>query len=388
MQSVDLDVTGNKIRMELLAEISKKISSTSELSDLINQIMQMTEQTLKATASSVLLFDETTQDLYFEAATGEAGKKLKKMRLGAQSSQSGISAWVAHNGQPAIINDVNQDPRFNPQVDETTGFVTQSIICVPLIVNRKIIGVLEVINKKDGSGFSNEDLETLRSVASTAAIALDNTKLHQSLLDNYKSTVKALAAAIDAKDPYTRGHSHRVMEYALLGANELGLSKQELATIEYAAILHDIGKIGVPDNILLKPGLLNNEEWESMRQHTFIGANIIRGIPFLTQAQKLVLYHHERWDGHGYPHGLSRDEIPIGARLISVADTFDTITTDRAYRSSRDVNYAQQELRSCATTHFCPDSVNAFISAFHANGGQCVQSGSYNRVGSIGLPRL
>jgi len=346
------------MRLALLCEVGKKIGSASRLTQLIKQITRMTQHTLKASASSVLLFDEGNNELYFDVAEGEVGRALKRMRL---TSRCGIAGWVAHHTRPLIVNDVAKDKRFNKQIDESTGFVTRSIICVPLLVHRRNIGVLEVLNKLDGSGFDEEDLETLTAVASTSAMAIENTRLQQSVLGGYRNTIMALAAAVDAKDPYTAGHSQRVMEYALLGGSLLSLSHNELEALEYAGILHDIGKIGIPDSILLKPSPLSPDEWIVMRQHPLIGASIIRDIPFLEEARKLVLHHHERYDGTGYPSGLRDKEIAVGACLLAIADTFDTMTTDRSYRAALSTEDALEELRRCSGTQFCPLAVDAFI---------------------------
>jgi len=261
-----------------------------------------------------------------------------------------------------IVNDVNRSENFHKMIDETTGFVTKSLICAPLMVQSRILGVIEVLNKFDESEFNEQDLEAVVSVANTAAMAIENTKLHQTVLDAYKSTITTLAAAIDAKDPYTRGHSQRVMEYTLLAGSSLSLSPEEIETLEYASILHDVGKIAIDSWILNKPESLNKLEWDVIREHPSIGANLLKGIPFLENASELVLYHHERYDGKGYPDGLKGENIPIGARLIAVADAFDTMTTDRAYRSALTVDYSINELHKCSGTQFCPVAVKAFVS--------------------------
>lgn len=347
-------------RLGLLCEVGKKVGSVSKLTSLVKQITQMTQHALRASASSVLLLDERNDELYFDIAEGEAEKALKRIRL---SSRSGIAGWVTHHHKPLIVNDVTKDEHFNKQVDDITGFATKSIICVPLAVHRKTIGVLEVLNKLDGSDFNEGDLEILTAVASTAAMAIENTRLQQSVADGYRSTIEALAAAVDAKDPYTAGHSQRVMEYALRGGSSLSLSQDELAILEYAAILHDIGKLGIPDSILLKPGPPDPEELLVIRQHPSIGANIIKNIPFLEEARKLILHHHERYDGTGYPDGLRGTEIPVGSCLIAIADAFDTMTTDRLYHAAISAEHALEELHRCSGTQFCPLAVDAFISS-------------------------
>jgi HD-GYP domain-containing protein (c-di-GMP phosphodiesterase class II) len=313
----------------------------------------------------VLLFDRDRRELRFEIAEGESERALKHMKL---SARTGVAGWVARNKQPLIINDVTGDTRFTGTVDEVTGFTTRSMICAPLIVQRKVIGVIEVLNKQDGSEFTNHDLETLMSVASTAAMALENAQLQEAILDVYKSTIKALAAAIDAKDHYTCGHSQRVVEYALMGGTALSLSREQMEVLEYAAILHDVGKIGIADGILSKAGYLTEEEWAVMRQHPQIGYDILKDVPFLENVRELILRHHEWFDGSGYPHGIKEEDIPVGARVLAIADAFDTMTTDRAYRAAVQAEGAIAELNRFAGRQFCPKAVQAFISSYQARG--------------------
>jgi len=202
------------------------------------------------------------------------------------------------------------------------------------------------------------------SLTQNVAMMIENTKLNLKVADGYKSTIRALAAAIDAKDHYTRGHSQRVTELALLGARALNMSQEELEILEYAGILHDIGKIGIPDDILSKPGRLTPEEFDIIRQHPRLGASIITGVSFLEEARKLVLYHHERYDGNGYPEGLIGNDIPLGARLLAVADAFDSMTSDRSYRAAMSNDVAINELYKQCGTQFCPVAVEAFVSGF------------------------
>jgi len=202
------------------------------------------------------------------------------------------------------------------------------------------------------------------SLTKNVAMAIENTKLNLEVLEGYKSTIRALAAAIDAKDHYTRGHSQRVTELALIGVTSLKMSPEEREVLEYAAILHDIGKIGVSDSILSKTGQLTLKEFDIIRQHPRIGANIMEGILFLEDASKLVLHHHERYDGTGYPDGLIGENIPLGARLLAVVDSFDSMTSDRSYRVAISTEAAIKELYKHCGTQFCPIAVEAFVSGY------------------------
>ena len=344
----------NLTKLEVLYETNKK----SRLMDMLEQIISMTQHMLDAEAASILLFRNNDHELYFEVASGPVGKALRHVKL---NTQYGIAGQVVRTGKPLIVNDVTRSANFHKIIDDTTGFSTKSLVCAPLSVHRKILGVIEVLNKRDGSLFGEEDMESVISVANTAAMAIENTRLHETVLDAYKDTVAALSAAIDAKDSHMRGHSQRVMEYALNAGAALYLSPEELETLEYASLLHDIGKIAVDSSILNKPGPLTAGEWEIMRAHPVIGAELLKEIAFLDKASELVLYHHEKYDGTGYPDGLKGEEIPMGARIIAVADAFDSMTIDSSYRGALSIEKTIKELNDCAGTHFCPKVVKALI---------------------------
>ncbi len=181
-----------------------------------------------------------------------------------------------------------------------------------------------------------------------------------SVEDAYRATLKALAAALEARDHETHGHSQRVINFSLRLGRELGLDQQQLMSLEFGALLHDIGKIGVPDAILHKPAKLTEEEWRTMREHPAHGKQILRGIKFLEGAAHVVAEHHEKWDGSGYPLGLKGCEIDLKARIFSVADTFDAITSDRVYRAAQPYEVAAVELNKYAGCQFDPQVVAAF----------------------------
>lgn len=207
-----------------------------------------------------------------------------------------------------------------------------------------------------------QHLEELVSVR-TNELSLANVNLNltlERLYLNYRSTLQALAAALEARDVETRGHSERVVAYCMRLGNELRLEGRETIALEHGALLHDIGKIGVPDAILLKRGGLTDDEWVQMRQHVDYGVQIVRGIDFLEGAAQVVGQHHERFDGSGYPRGLEADQICVGARIFSVADAVDAITSDRPYRAGRPFEAAIDELLRCSGQHFDPMVVNAF----------------------------
>ena len=180
----------------------------------------------------------------------------------------------------------------------------------------------------------------------------------------FRGTLQALGSALDARDSETEGHSSRVADLAITVGREMGLSRSELDRLEKAALLHDVGKIGVPDAILRKPGPLTEDEWAEMRRHPAIGKNIIKDIPFLENVAEIVHSHHERFDGNGYPRGLKGDEIPLAARIFSVVDAYDAMTSDRPYRKARSPGTATQEIITYSGSQFDPEVVNGFLTVF------------------------
>jgi len=347
--------------VDLLEKLWARARPEDKEDQLITCIMRMTHNALGASASSLLLLDENAQELYFKFTDGPVRQQLKRLHI---SRQSGIAGWIARNGKPLVVNNAEKNANFYKLIDDATGFKTRSIIGAPIIIGDKVIGVIEVLNKADETDFTRQDLKTMMGVAATTALTIENARMNTNLLNSYKSTVRALVSLADAKETSGGGHSRRVMEYSLIGAKEMSLSKEEKQNIEYAAILHDIGKLSIPDSVLNKSEALTDEEWQMIRKHTAIGYNLFKEIPFLQEASKLILYHHERYDGKGYPQGIIAEAIPMGARLIAVADAFDNMTTDHVYRKALSRQQAFAELHKCTHSQFCPIAVKAFNSGF------------------------
>jgi HD-GYP domain-containing protein (c-di-GMP phosphodiesterase class II) len=357
----DNGIVLHKERLNLRNSISGKVSSLEQLQPLITAIMRIIQHALNASASSLLLCGEENQTLSFMFADGPLGGPISRLRV---SKQTGIAGWVARNGKPLIVNDVNGNKYFNKYLDEVTGYTTKSIICAPVGTHDKVIGVIELLNKLDGADFSENDLQTLMTAAATITQVIEYFKQPLMSLSLHKIIIKALLSAVDVRETCMRGHSRRVSEYALMGATALSLSNEEMYIIEYAAILHDIGKLGFPDSLLGKSDTLTNEERGMIRNHPIIGFNLLGGIAFLQVASKLVLYHHERYDGKGYPEGLKEHSIPIGARLIAVADTFDNMTTGQSNRPALSKKDAFIELRGYVGSKFDLAAAKAFYSGY------------------------
>ena len=353
-----------KTPLGLGIEAQGKLDAITGLNQILAQVIKMTELTLKAEASSILLFRNNDQELYFEAASGPVGRTLRQVKL---NTQYGIAGQVARTGKPLIVNDVARSKNFHKMIDDTTGFSTQSLICAPLNVNKRIIGVIEVLNKQDGTSFDEHELDAAVSVANTAAMAIDNTRLHQHLVESYKTTIETIAVAVDSKGQFSRGHSQRVTEYALKAGSVLSISPEDMETLEFAGLLHDVGKFAIDSTILNKTGPLTPKEWEQLRAHPVIGADLMACVPLLEKSGKLVLSHHEQFDGKGYPDGLKGEDIPLGSRILAVANAFDAMTNERSFCPAVSIEEAIKELHKGSGSQFCPVAVKALVSGLRLN---------------------
>jgi len=348
------------VELDSLLKATEAIASTLELDPLLDLIMELGMKVIDSEGCSVLLIDEKEKKLQFVAASGAKKEEIKKLSL---DIGEGVAGWVVQNDQPLLINDVSKDSRFSKRVDETLGQRTESLICTPLKVKNRTIGAMEVINKI-GRPFTETDMALFKSLSAQAAVAIERARLYEDLEDMYIATVKSLAAAIDAKDPYTRGHSERVMHFSLLMAKELGLDEKIQKNVQLCALLHDVGKIGVPISVLRKKDKLTDEDWKLIRRHPVLGAEIISPIRQLKELLSNIRHHHERYDGDGYPDGLKGEEIPLIARILAVADTFDALTSERPYRNGLSEEAAIEEIEACKGTQLDAACVQAFLAGY------------------------
>ncbi len=238
------------------------------------------------------------------------------------------------------------------------------MICVPMVIKNKVIGVLQAINKLGTGGFCQTDLDLLISLSHEVAIAVDNARLYNELRETFYQTAEALADAIEKRDPYTGNHTRRVMHYSIGISRFMNLTETEMENLRLAAILHDIGKIGVEDSVLRKDGKLTADEYQKIIRHPEIGVDILGHIKWLEGVIPGMKSHHERIDGTGYPDKIKDGDIPLIAKIIAVADTFDAMTTDRPYRSALTDRQAMDELKRYVGTQFDADVVSAFIESY------------------------
>jgi len=361
IQNTKLYEHQNKIaeRQNLLNQISQHLHQTLELDELIPRIFAEVNKAINAEAQSIWLVDEEEGVIKCRYATGPEARLLQGFAV-SLTAKSIVGTSVSRK-RSIIIRDAQKDSRRARSADEWTGFVTRSLMTVPLVLEHKAIGAIQAVNKRGGHLFSQEDLNLFRAIADSAALAVNNAQLVTELQNSYDLTLEALSGALDLRDRETEGHSRRVVEYTNRLAEQMGLDKKTIKDIRRGALIHDIGKIGVPDAVLLKPGELTEEERKIIERHPQEGYEMLVGISYLKEEIQIVLGHQEKWDGSGYPFGLRGEEIPLGARLFAIADTFDAITSDRPYRKGRPYEVARKLIEEETGKQFDPQAVAAFV---------------------------
>ncbi len=349
--------------LHAIFEIDKSITSSIDLDVVLEQIVQLSVALIGGKLCSLMLLDEEGQELVIAASQGLSEQYVSKANIKVGQS---IAGKVIQEGRPIAVPDIRSDPRHAyPELAAREGLC--SMLSVPLSLKEGIIGVLNIYTEKVHV-FSQHEINLFTSLASQAAIAIENARLFESLEEIYLEVITALASAIDARDSYTHGHSNRVTEFAVAIAEEMGLPPFEVDVIRNASILHDVGKIGIRESILHKPGKLTTDEVREMQYHPYIGYKILQSVKLLEPVLPLVYHHQEHYDGGGYPEGLKGEEIPLGSRIIAVADAFEAMTSDRPYRMARASEAALEELKALAGKQFDPDVVDAFLRLVERDG--------------------
>lgn len=369
---------------------------------LIKMIVRTIDEQLKVSHTAVLLYREDKQSYILIDSKGSEGLKIPIGFIRLNVDNPLIAAFSAKHSYlisetgilryEDIINGLRNRNILEKQPDlydrllliKKQMDLIKANLCVPCYFKRELLGILVLGEKISGEAFSREEMGFFVTLANDAAMAIANTQLIENLQQKIEEikelylrehrifihTSIALAAAIDARDQYTHGHTERVTNFCLAIARELdGIPemanyKNFRETLQISALLHDIGKIGIPDHILNKYGKLTPEEYEEIKKHSIIGATILHPIKELSDVAREVRYHQECWDGSGYPDGIKGTDIPLIARIISVADAFDAMTTNRPYKKKRSIEEGLAELKRCSGTQFDPVIVSAFLLAY------------------------
>ncbi|OGC92246.1 MAG: hypothetical protein A2142_01220 [candidate division Zixibacteria bacterium RBG_16_48_11] len=346
----------NTLLKELVSlhQIGESAGTAMDMKKVLGQILEATLKGLESDLATILLWDEDhSRFRLFESR--------ERNQLSFQNWEFDSTGPTVVYLKPQIISEPEEIVRVFPPAKH---YRIESLLTYPLFAKDRILGILYLARHDSAHPFTNSEVQSLAILATKASAALENSRLYRQLEQAYLSTINALANAVEARDVYTKGHTERVWYLAQTLARKLGWSEEQLAQVRMGSILHDIGKIGVPDSILNKPASLTAEEFEIMKRHPQMGVKMLEGIKFLEPALPYVLYHHERYDGKGYPVGLSGEWIPIEGRLMAVVDTFDAITSDRPYRKNLGYQKAIQELTDFSGTQFDPQIAKALVQAW------------------------
>lgn len=341
-----------------LIDTSKHSISTLELDNIMSHINRILPQIIGIDGSIVRLADKRNPRLLtLEATSGLPKKvidKIKYVRVGV-----GIEGISVKCRSHILINDIRSSNKVK-YVKELSGCKMRSALCVPIIFDNDIYGTITVLSKAKDR-FQDKDLYLLLSFANIVGIAIKNAFLYKNLKESYLNTINSLVLILESREPYTRGHSERATYIAVEIARQMNLARSDLYILRTAGKLHDIGKITISDKILAKPAKLTPSEWAEIHLHPIRGVEIVMPLKFLEPGLSLIRNHHERYDGSGYPDGLSRESIPILARILAVADAFDAMTCVRPYRKPLSFEKAVAEIKTNAGTQFDPAVTKAFM---------------------------
>lgn len=342
-------------KLEILLRWAGRITRERDPERLIPLLADLAKEILEVDRCSLFLYDDSKQTLYTIVAHGN-------VRIEVPFS-SGIVGDSFIRNETVIVEDAYTDPRFNREVDVKTGYRTKNILALPLNDSRgKTIGVIQAINKLNGN-FTSQDVELLSLISVYAVDSIEASMLYKRLEKAYRETINRLSYAAEYKDPETYNHIVRIGLYSRYLAEKLGFDEEYCRNIELAAPMHDVGKLGIPDSILLKKGKLNDEEWEIMKKHTIIGYEILKDSEseLLQMAARIALEHHEKWDGTGYPYGKKGEEISVEARIVALVDVFDALTSERPYKPAWNFQEAVDYIKGLAGKQFDPSLFGVFV---------------------------
>ncbi len=353
-----------------LAEIDKQINSSLNPEEILKVVL---DTIIRLTGAERCFLVLQHLDGEIDISIGRNWKQ-ESLSEEEKAFSSTIINQVISTGQPVLTTNAQEDPRFDDTAS-VSYYGLRSIMCVPLKAQNTMLGAIYADHRLLSNQFTPAKLETLNKFANQAAIALNNARLyaslksalgdlqiaHKELEDAYQSTLEGWAKALELRDESTEGHTQRVSNLAVKLASALGVKGEGLVNIRRGAILHDIGKMAIPDEILLKPGPLSQEERAVMQQHPKLAVSMLERIRFLRGVLEIPYLHHERWDGNGYPLGLAGEQIPLSARIFAVVDVWDAMTSDRPYRKALQRKKTLDHIRKQSGAHFDPAVVEIFL---------------------------
>lgn len=346
------------LQLNALNNISLELTRATDLDILLNKIIKYAAIIVKAEAASILLLDKKMNELYFKASLGKKSKEIKKYKV---KVGEGIAGWVAEKGKSLIVDDVAKDTRWKKSIDSSTKFLTKSLICVPLIFEKEIMGVMEVINKKDKDYFDKNDEEILNSFANQVVIALWNANIIEDLNNYFVHITEILIQAMENESLGHKGHFMRLARLSTQVGNKLGITGKDYNNLYYASLLHDIGKIKASRKIDISFKTKDNFHLvqNEISLHPVVGANMLKQINLFKDIIPIVKHHHENYDGTGYPDGLKGENIPLASRIISVVEDYTKIFYNEYIENFSQDNEALNKLLSLSGTKYDPKVINA-----------------------------
>lgn len=363
-QSVGDHLRLHQSQLGALMGVGQTINSSVGLKRVLEEVMDKLIELMRA-ERGFLMLRAGNGELSVRIARGIAHMNLEEDTL--RVSQT-LVRKVVESGEPILTTNAQDDPRFEGQVS-VAAFQLRSIMCAPLKIKNQLIGVIYVDNRARAGIFQEHDLNMISAFANQAAVAIDNAQLfdnlqekNRELEDAYQATLEGWVHALDMRDKETEGHTQRVTILTQRLARLMGIDGDELVHITRGALLHDIGKMAIPDKILLKPGALTEEERDLIQQHPIYAYEMLRKINFLLPAIDIPYCHHEKWDGTGYPRGLRGEDIPFSARIFPVIDVYDALISDRPYRKGLPQQEVLVHICEDSGKHFDPLVVDAFMS--------------------------
>jgi len=362
-QSVGDQMKLKQSQLRALMSVGQVINSSLGLRRVLEEVMDSLISLMHA-ERGFLMLRESNGELAVQIARGIAHINLDEEAFKVSKT---VVRKVVDSGAPVLTTNAQADPRFDAQMS-VAAYQLRSILCVPLKLKDDLIGVLYVDNRAHAGIFKDNDLELISAFADQAAVAIDSARLfedlqesHRELEKAYQATLEGWVRALDLRDKETEGHTQRVTVLTERLARSMGMEGQALVNITRGALLHDIGKMGIPDGILLKPGALTDEERTLIQKHPVYAYQMLSPIAFLVPAIDIPYCHHEKWDGSGYPRGLRGKEIPFAARIFPVIDVWDALTSDRPYRKALPQYEVRARIQADSGKHFDPVVVDAFM---------------------------
>ena len=344
-------------QLRLAARLTATLVQKNDVEEMAQLVVDELHETFAFYLAAIQRLDEDGV-LRLIAGRGPLAEVMTEFLLTEQPASEGVNGRVARSGATALVPDTAKDPDYvvrDPQTDP------RSELAVPIVMEGSVWGVLN-IEATDAGALGEPDVVLLEAIATSFGVAVHRVKLVSDLEGAFTTALAALTSTVEAKDDYTACHGEDVALLAERVALRMQLSSAQARDVRYAAMLHDLGKVAVPSEILLKPGPLTDDEWVTMRSHAAIGGELVARIDAFAHLAPAVRASHERWDGGGYPDGLAGEEIPLAARIISACDTYDAIVTDRPYRPARTAQEACDELRRVADTQLDASVVEAVLS--------------------------